>query len=295
MAEPVLLKVARLDDGTVHEVVLEEGRYRAETFYSPTTEPINPQPCLGDLGPIPLQETMTLDPLEGATKQNIFRLIMTVIFGIQYIGLVAIILWPVSPYFVTVPKIKPENQLVPSRVLYLNPSKLQSACYDKFFCSNYDSMPIITTPHATFFPNFTDGSGRPVDYIAALYSAFNIMHNSSCSNYQFVTNQHLAAPHNSSKHWNATKIVVAHGLFLWKYDCHPEALELVRTIFPHARFGLDVSTYLPRAQPSPCLGTWETIKTQTYAPKFPDIGSNCTTLDDSDYLDDVVDEINFLE
>lgn len=298
MNPSAIVKVSKLDDGTVHEVFLEEGRYRCETFYKPTTEPINPYPnsqtCLGDLGPLPPQEP-TLHPRQATySRQNGLRLMMIIIFVLQYLALILVVLWPVNPYFVKFPRIRHESQMVPSRVLYLNPVKVYVGCYDTFFCMYYNSMPVIKTSNVTFYPNFTDDSGNSVNYMAALSTAFNIIHNKSCSNYQFLSTQpnttHLF---NSSRHWNDTEEVLSHGLFLWKYNCHPEALELTKVIFPFGRFGLNLSSLLPPPQPSSCSVDWTAIKKENYTSRPGPQSSNCPSSSDLDYLD-FVDGIEFL-
>lgn len=297
---PVILKVSKLSDGTVHQVFLDEDNRRAETFYYPASEamemyPMEP-PCVTDLmEPLKQPPSTFENPLKfGCSRQNMVRLAFFVLFFMQYCALVLTFVWPMNPYLLTYYRIKRDGDLLPIRITYAKPSSHLYDCYDKFFCKEYDLLPAIQTPVGTVFPNFTTDQRQPADYLKALSSAYSILMNSSCQDYTFVTNRHHSFKGSQNEFFSITTLSMSYALFLYERKCHPEALQISVNVYQFEQYGIDIAELLPKPEAGPCYLDWEKIVHKSYTPKHPERYSNCKSVNESEYWE-AVDYVSFVE
>lgn len=275
-----LIRVSKLDDGTVHSVYVGAGGV-TEAFYQPGRESSSRQsldrPSCWD------HEDHRAGCCDGL---NWFRLVMVVFHFVLYFGTLVFFIVALNPYFLNVPKIRPSGGLVPNRIVPVNPAAVQLGCYDHFFCEEYDGLPTIVWSNIEVYPNFTNNKGEAADYGKVLAVAFGVIVNESCFNFNVTTLLGKVEFGRNSTLLEETRHRIRNALFLLKYNCHPEALQATMAFFHPERYGVDLKSYLPKEIPLPCDAITGNLSSP-YKRRHPEVYSTCRASNFSDYWDEV--------
>lgn len=257
---PVLLKVARFEDGVVQQTMIEEDGAVSETFFKRRESSVEEF----EMGSIDLTSHHTVNRNCVSTQCNgsstgvrVESKVMVFLISLLIdIILTCYLAWIVNPFWIDeifpYPALGDPSQ-VPRQFL-----DVRQGCQADSFCWAYHP-PFIRTPVGTFYPNFTTDSGRTVNYTDAMVRALSIMANESCIDYRVIslTDGTIVGSERASPNFDATRYSMQWAVLMLSHECHPEISLALSTPNMFRRWGLtDYRTFLPSPAPGPCVLNW---------------------------------------
>lgn len=261
---PVLLKVARFEDGVVQQTTIEEDGALAETYFkrrgSDTIEfemeSINSTPR----NSTPIRCCDSDDQSTHVTETGIrveSKVMVFVVSLLINVLLICYLAWIVNPFWID--EIFPYQTLGDPSQIPRQFLDIRHGCQADSFCWAYQP-PIIRTPVGTIYPNFTTDTGLTVNYTGAMTRALSIMANESCTGYQVVslTGNIISGSDRGSPNFDATRYSMQWAVLMLSHECHPEISLALSTPNMFRHWGL-IGSILPSPTPGPCVQNWTDI------------------------------------
>lgn len=266
---PVILKVARFEDGVVQQTVVEDGII-SETYFKPREMGISEfelehvSRLTGFFGVHADREAGTdcvsPTPSQVRVESKLWAFTISILIDILLVVYAA---WIVNPFWIDgilqTPTLGDPSQ-VPRRVL-----DQRLGCQAESFCWAY-SPPTVSTPAGTFFPNFTSDAGATVNYTAVLTRALSIMANESCGGYTVISSSGAAISGSErlSPSFDSTRYAMQWATLMLSFECHPEIALALATPDLFRHWGeIDFQHILPDPTPGPCRQNWSDLFSTT--------------------------------